>query len=278
MNDYSNDTSLEKLKNLSISDNRIKIINNDKNHGLLYSRAMGILYSSGEYLMNLDVDDELAGEDSLEYLYNLTQKNIDIVNFAILEKISNKTINKCTYILKKEKQPEIFNSIFDSKNIISDFYVWNKLIKREIFLKAYQSFKDAIYNANWNYFEDDIWSILVNRYAKTKICTDKLVYIYNYNNDSLMNKRHGLIEFQNLLYRHNMYRKIFKSKEEQKFLIAEYFFIFNRLKGQKKYILLLNNTGIKSQIIDTFIILLNNYNCSIQQKRNIINFLGEIKI
>ena len=62
------------------NDGRIKIVNNDKNHGLLYSRAMGILNSTGEYLMNLDPDDVIYGEDSLEYLYNQSKfYNLDIL-------------------------------------------------------------------------------------------------------------------------------------------------------------------------------------------------------
>mgnify|MGYP002625337468 CR=1 FL=1 len=70
VNDYSNDSSLSILNDLANKDNRIKIVNNDKNHGLLYSRAMGILNSTGEYLMNLDSDDEINDSESLEYLYN----------------------------------------------------------------------------------------------------------------------------------------------------------------------------------------------------------------
>ena len=54
----------------------------------------------------------------------------------------------------------------------------NKLIKKEIFLKAYEDFKSEIYNVKWNYFEDDIWNILVNRYAKTKLCVNRLIYNY----------------------------------------------------------------------------------------------------
>ena len=69
VNDHSNDSSLKILEALTKRDNRIKIINNYKNHGLLYSRAVGILKSSGEYLMNLDADDELKGHNSLKYLY-----------------------------------------------------------------------------------------------------------------------------------------------------------------------------------------------------------------
>ena len=61
VNDGSTDYSLKILKQLSKNDKRMKIINNDRNHGLLYSRAMGIINSSGEYLMNLDPDDKLQG-------------------------------------------------------------------------------------------------------------------------------------------------------------------------------------------------------------------------
>lgn len=86
VNDCSNDKSLEILTNLSIKDRRIKIVNNDKNHGLLYSRAMGILNSSGEYLMNLDPDDKINGDDTLEFLYNKARfYNVDIIAFNIYD-------------------------------------------------------------------------------------------------------------------------------------------------------------------------------------------------
>ena len=285
MNDCSNDTTLNKLINLSKNDDRIKIVNNDKNHGLLYSRAMGILNSSGEYLLNIDPDDELANDDNLEYLYNLAKENhVEIITFGILNKKDNQIINKCSKITKVEEQPKIFNSIFQRTNILNDYLIWNKLIKRELFLKAYEVFKEEIYNGKWNYFEDDIWNIIVNRYAKSKMCTNKLIYIYNYNNDSLINNRFGLIEFENLLYietliyRHNMYKKLFKAKKDEKFLVAEYIFLLNRIIWEKKYLLLLNNTKINSIIIDNFNFFLSNYNCSEKQKRNIINLLESIKI
>ena len=66
-------------------------------------------------------------------------------------------------------------------NEVSDYLIWNKLIRRETFLKAYEDFKIAVYNGKWNYFEDDVWNILVSKYAKSKLCIDKLVYIYKTN-------------------------------------------------------------------------------------------------
>ena len=175
VNDYSNDGSLKLLMDLAKYDKRIKIVNNDKNRGLLYSRAMGILNSSGEYIMNVDSDDELKGNDSLEYLYNQTLKtNVDIVSFSVYFQKEKQKI-KCSFINEIQIQPKLFHSIFWSNNEIKEFMIWNKFIKKEIFLKAYEFFKKDIYNGKWNFFEDDIWSILVNKFAKTKLCVDKLV-------------------------------------------------------------------------------------------------------
>ena len=54
---------------------------------------MGILNSNGEYLMNIDSDDEIKGNDTLEYLYNKTQKStIDIITFNVLNIKKNHVI------------------------------------------------------------------------------------------------------------------------------------------------------------------------------------------
>ena len=276
VNDCSNDTSLQILSDMANYDKRIKIVNNDRNHGLLYSRAMGILNSSGEYLLNLDADDELEGDDSLEYLYNLTLiSNADIITFDIFNKKLNLTF-KCHYENQIQTQPMIFESIFANDSVIKDYLIWNKLIKKEIFLKAYEVFKEQIYNWKWNYFEDDIWNILVNRFAKTKLCINKLVYIYNNNNDSLMNNRYGKDNFQNLLYRHEMYKKLFSTKEDEKYLIAEYYYLLNRFHSEMKYLLLINDYKIKENIIKVFQHFLNNYNCSKNQTTNINNLIKSI--
>ena len=93
VNDNSNDETLNILIDYSKNDSRIKIVNNDKNHGLLYSRAMGILNSSGKYIMNVDPDDELSNNDSLEFLYNQTIiTNADIISFDIYDERLKKII------------------------------------------------------------------------------------------------------------------------------------------------------------------------------------------
>ena len=208
VNDYSNDSTLNILTGLAKNDTRIKIVNNDKNHGLLYSRAMGILNSSGEYVMNVDSDDEINDIYCLEYLYNQTQvSKVDILVFNVLFKYNNATI-KCGYNNRIILQPKLYKSNFWDNNLVKDYWIWNKLIKKNIFRKAYEDFKFAIYNGKWNYFEDDIWSILVHKYARSKRCIDKLIYIYNNNKNSLMKTRFSNIIFKNLLYRHEMYKHL----------------------------------------------------------------------
>jgi glycosyltransferase involved in cell wall biosynthesis len=277
LNDCSNDSSLEILNNLSKNDQRIKIINNDKNHGLLYSRAMGILNCSGEYLMNLDPDDEIKGEDSLEYLYKQSKYlDLDIISFNALDKKSNSII-KCIGKNIMYKQPDLFYSLFNRNNVIREYAIWNKLIKKEIYLSAYEDFKDEIYNGKWNYFEDDIWNILVNRHAKSRLCINKVIYIYNYNKDSLMNQKSRTIEFKNLIYRHEMYEKLFSLKKDEKYLLAEYYFLIKRFISLQRYLLLLNNKDINNQIINIIQFFLKKYECSDDEKNNLNDFLNLIK-
>ena len=277
LNDCSNDSSLEILNNLSKKDQRIKIINNDKNHGLLYSRAMGILNCSGEYLMNLDPDDEIKGEDSLEYLYKQSKYlDLDIISFNALDKKSNSII-KCIGKNIMYKQPDLFYSLFNRNNVIREYAIWNKLIKKEIYLSAYEDFKDEIYNGKWNYFEDDIWNILVNRHAKSRLCINKVIYIYNYNKDSLMNQKSRTIEFKNLIYRHEMYEKLFSLKKDEKYLLAEYYFLIKRFISLQRYLLLINNKDINNQIINIIQFFLKKYECSDDEKNNLNDFLNLIK-
>ena len=278
VNDCSSDKSLKTIIDLSKADKRIKVVNNDKNHGLLYSRAMGILHSSGEYIMNLDPDDELNDNECLEYLYNQTiTSNIDIISFNILNKKNNETIN-CTNFNIVERQPELFNNIFDKDYVLNDFLIWNKLIKKNIYIKAYKDLQHEIYNGKWNYHEDLIWSILVNRYAKSKLCLDRLVYIYNYNNNSLMNKRNWNLEFQNAIYFLNTYKKLFNSKKEEKYLKGGYLWQINNLRPGLEECLLIDDNNIKNNITKIAKLFFKFYNRSRRIRHFYKQFFKSYKI
>ena len=259
---------------MSKNDSRIKIINNDKNYGLLYSRARGIINSTGEYLLNLDPDDEFEGPDNLELLYKYAKKTkSDIISFGSLFKSKNEISFKCSNFHKIYRQPSILESAFNSSYHLKDCLIWNKLIKRDIFLKAYEYFKEKIYGEKWNYHEDNIWSILVHKYAKTMKCINKLIYIYNDLSDSLMNKRYDIIELNNVLYRHEMYKKIFTLKKEEKYLFSEYIELIAFFEENEKFLQLLkNNIEIRSKIIKIVIDFNETYHLGKMIKKKVIKW------
>ena len=248
INDCSTDNSLNILKKMAEKDQRILIINNEKNSGSLYSRGMGILKSKGEYLMSLDPDDSFRGSNSLKYLYDKAKElNVDIISYYIIYMPGKFKSDNYSSFNEIVKQPKLFHNAFDRKGLLNDFYITNKLVKKEIFKKAFKLFKKYIYGKKWNYYEDNIWSILTYKYSKSAIFINKIIYIYYQNNDSVMKNRGNILELENLLFRHEMYKEIFKSKSEQKYLIAGCSQLLDIFENNTE--LIYNNSRVKSNFI-----------------------------
>ena len=139
VNDFSTDNTLKILKEFSYKDRRIKIINNDRNHGTLYSRAMGILNCTGEYLINMDSDDKLSNENDLKRLYKIAKKyKSDFIEYELKRIYSFKDENFRIY--KKLLNYKVSSTKKDIEELIT-----NKFIKREIILKSYKYFEKYIY-------------------------------------------------------------------------------------------------------------------------------------
>ncbi len=278
INDASEDNTLEILNDMAKDDSRIKIINNDKNRGLLYSRTMGIINSKGEYLINLDPDDEFESIFVLEYLYKIAKRSkTDVVSFGHLIKnsLTSKKSFKCTYFWHVQMQPKIFNL----GNEMHDFLITDKLIKREIFLKAYEFFKSKIFGEKWNYAEDEIWSTLINKYANSKICTNKIAYIYYSNNDSLTHNRINIIFLTNLISWFEMLQKIYDKKEYEKYLLNHIFILINIFTKYNRFNkltnIILKNIALKEKYISIFNYI--NYKSNFKKKKKLNNILSSLK-
>ena len=82
VNDNSNEFSLRIINKMKKEDDRIKIINNHKNMGTLYSRCIGSLNAKGKYIFPLDNDDLFLDEDVFETIYNFASEyKYDIFEF-----------------------------------------------------------------------------------------------------------------------------------------------------------------------------------------------------
>ena len=257
VNDGSSDNTLDVLKEMRKKDLRIKIINSERNRGSLFCRGVGILNS----LMSLDPDDEYRGKNSFKYLYDTAKKlKFDFLSFFILYLPERKKSKQFAPFNKILKQPELFHSAFEN-DYLTDFYITNKFIKREILEKAFKFYENKIYEEKWNYHEDNIWSILVYKYSKSSIFINKIFYYYYKNNDSVMNNRGDLLEIKNLLYRNEMYRRIFKAKTEEKYIIAGYLeliYLFD-----KHIEIIIRNNQIKNKCFNELVTFKKQYKLSI---------------
>ena len=147
VNDLSPDNSSQIIEQLHDLDKRIRIINNKKNMGTLYSRSIGALKAKGEYIIGLDNDDFFSYEDILETVYlNAKINYFDIVEIKSLN-IPNyspnyKQIRNGNYIYHPNNlilhQPElgIFSITHENKLAFRDHFAWGKCIKSRIYKKA----------------------------------------------------------------------------------------------------------------------------------------------
>ena len=147
VNDFSKDNTLKIIEEMKIEDPRIKIINNEKNKGILYSRSIAVLEAKGKYIINLDQDDFILDEDVFEKVYKEAENgNFDIISFMeIYINNYNAKINEMSdgpfthhpnnYIVR---QPELTYFAFykDEHFISNDIQIWGKLFRTEVYKNA----------------------------------------------------------------------------------------------------------------------------------------------
>ena len=134
INDFSTDDSLEKLKNLAKTDNRISVYTFAKNEGVANARNWGIELAKGKYISFVDSDDNID-KAFLSTLYRTAQKNDnDVVkgameihcrNGAIAQNIMNENIRN---LIKKQSFIGIaWNHEFSTAIYKKSFLTKNKI-------------------------------------------------------------------------------------------------------------------------------------------------------
>ena len=147
VNDFSKDSSLSVIKELMKEDQRIKLINNEKNMGALYSRNIGILEAKGKYVMNLDNDDMFMDSDVFDIVFDEAEKtHFDIIGFGAIDGPSYDCIITQMYedyfhnhkdgLIVRQPELNYFHVIKNGKFRVNDLHVWGRLVKTGIYKKA----------------------------------------------------------------------------------------------------------------------------------------------
>jgi hypothetical protein len=190
----------------------------------------------------MDPDDMFVNHELFEQLYIFNSNlNLDIIEFSVIyQEEKKKTIYKPSYHLFNHYhgfnqdiiyQPKLSNIIFykPNTNIITSIIcrtIWNKLVRKNILLKAIDYINVDFKNKFLITADDTPFNLLINQYAKNYSNIDIPGYLYNLrkNSTSKGNKgpEHGIIVSINyLLFYKLFYRYIIDYKKNLNFLYQD---------------------------------------------------------
>ena len=201
VNDVSRDNSLQKMEELAKEDHRIKIINNEKNMGTLYSRCIGALLSKGKYVIPLDNDDMFLNNDVFDVIYDDIEKSeIEIINFRAItlwnindffekKRLSIWRTHKCNYIMY---QPKL--GIYGHKRC----NLWTQCIKTEVYKNAINLYGEERMKNYVNFFEDCIMTNIIYQIANSAKLLLKFGILHI---DRMSSSSHGENKFNKAKFR-----------------------------------------------------------------------------
>ena len=256
INDNSNDKSEYIIKKMQSETNKIRIINHEKNLGIYISRIDSVFNAKGQYLIFLDPDDLFVNPKLFQKLYDFNiDYNLDIIEFTVYAE--NEGQNNFNYPpnhrenhyhkFKKKIifQPELSNILFlepenNHYSYIICRCIWNKMIKKEIFLKSINFIGVDFNTVNFNYAEDTIMNIINFQFASNYSNIDLPGYLYNIRDQSASHKnmeKSNEISISNniILYFKLIYKYINYFNKDKNYLYQEIKFLIYYLTYLKDF-------------------------------------------
>ena len=261
VNDGSTDETENIVKKIQSNDRRIKLLSHSQILGVYRSRFEAILNSRSEYIILMDPDDiYLNGNLFLElYKYNL-KNNLDIIEFSVLNQIQgeNKIIfpeddfnthyhNFNETIIFQPKLSEILyylprtqqNSPTICRNI------WNKMIRKKVFLKANNYIGKEYYNKILVTSDDMMINIISYQFANNYSNINLPGYLYIKRKKSMSrggNRKEKALRARNYFYYFKLLYKYVKGCKKDKNILfyemndLEYYIYRIKYNNKIKYI------------------------------------------
>jgi len=187
VNDASTDSSLAILEEYAAKDNRIKIVNNEKNSKLGSSRNNGMKVAAGEWIHFLDADDYME-LDAYEKLAEITEKynDLDLIHFYWREFYTE----DCFIKNEKKANPDFADRLvqISDENLMDVKWaeqVWVKLYSKKFIDEFGLKFND------YACFEDMEYSAETLLHIRNVYFMDEILINYRVGNpESLIGKCH----------------------------------------------------------------------------------------
>lgn len=216
IDDDSKDNTTFLIEKIMNEDNRIKLIKNKNNMGVLYSRSIGILSSKGKYLYTLDNDDMFLNEDVIDTITNISENgNFDIVEFKALsntilnQDLLNNRIKDSIFSHQKSFlffQPELGSYPISTGNQtgkyrLNDIFLWGKCIKSNIYKNVLYKFGYYRYSRFMIRYEDILTNYMICNIAESFLFVPKYgIYHINRKGSGASIGRKKVSRTNNILY------------------------------------------------------------------------------
>lgn len=177
IDDGSTDESGAICDSYAKKDKRVKVVHN-KNHGVSYTRNVGLALSVGEYIAFCDADDQYKPNYLMDLYHAMQNSGVDmaICNYSILRGTSEKVVcSRPSGVIEKE---EIYRRIFID-NTIGGF-VWNKFFKKELL-------QDIRFDENMQICEDTYFVCRFLQKARKIEYVGEPLYLYRVHGTNTMN-------------------------------------------------------------------------------------------
>ena len=225
INDCSKDKTSHIIENIQKNDIRIKIINNKKNMGSLYSRSIGVLISRGEYIFPLDNDDMFFDDHIFYSILKIAKESyLDIVGFRGI-KMRNYSygINQMRDLNNYQhhdniiiRQPQLSSWFIAIKGHLSfhDVTIWCKCIKTKVYKKAIIELGFDRYKKFVSWAEDTSVNIIIFNIAKSFLFINIYGIVHLWNISTASYYQPIKIKFFGLLFLLDVLFDFSKSKDK----------------------------------------------------------------
>ncbi len=196
VDDASSDRSVHVLREFAEKDERIRIINKEKNESLLCARISGMQAAKGRYLLFVDADD-FIDENTCKDLYDIIEKEpIDIIEFDIV----NEPDKTCLSQLVKEELGNVYRA--DDPEGSKMKHIENMLSNRSLHnfcnkccsAELIREFLDKTELFYCNMFEDMYFSVTLSYLADSYIRTDGKYYHYVRNSNGMTSDNDSVLD------------------------------------------------------------------------------------
>ena len=234
--DFSNDNSTKLIEKFQKEDERIILMKHDINKGTLINRNDGANIAKGEYLLFIDGDDLLVN-NILERTYLIAKsKDIDIIQYQHYIGDFYNTFY-CSDIKRTDKiiyQPELSSLMYYENGTLhqSEFNVWGKLIKREIYLETLKKIDKYFLNQNMILHEDGLILFMLFKTAKSYLFIKDYGLLYFLNEYSTMRNLRNKNKINkstrdSFLYLEYMFKYTNNSLYEKNMAVCQFKFLYD---------------------------------------------------